>query len=111
MYTEAHIFINPSVEETFSMVTVEAMACGTPVIVLDTSAVCELISENSGYVVHKSSNASCSGTSFMNAIIDVENKINNNSITSDNAIKNASKYGVKNQTDRIIDLYKYITSK
>ena len=29
IYTRADIFINPSWEETFSLVTVEAMACGT----------------------------------------------------------------------------------
>ena len=42
LYSAAHIFINPSMEESFSLVTVEAMACGTPVIALDTSAVKEL---------------------------------------------------------------------
>lgn len=53
LYSAAHIFVNPSMEESFSLVTVEAMACGTPVIVLDTSAVKELVNEKSGVVLHE----------------------------------------------------------
>lgn len=51
IYSSAEIFINPSREETFSLVTVEAFACGTPVIVLDTSAVKELVCEKNGLVL------------------------------------------------------------
>jgi len=43
LYTTAHVLFNPSKEETFSLVTVEAMACNTPVIAYDNSAVKELI--------------------------------------------------------------------
>lgn len=51
LYSCADIFINPSLEESFSLVTVEAFACGTPVIALDTSAVKELINEQNGIVL------------------------------------------------------------
>lgn len=53
LYSMAHIFINPSVEESFSLVTVEAFACGTPVIVLDSSAVKELVSNENGVVLNE----------------------------------------------------------
>lgn len=52
IYSKATVFMNPSKEETFSLVTVEAMACGTPVIVLDNSAVKELVNEKTGIVLH-----------------------------------------------------------
>lgn len=52
-YSIAHIFVNPSTEESFSLVTVEAMACGTPVIVLNTSAVKELVNSENGIVLEK----------------------------------------------------------
>lgn len=55
LYSAAHIFMNPSMEESFSLVTVEAMACGTPVIVLDTSAVKELVDEECGVILHENS--------------------------------------------------------
>ncbi len=56
LYSRADIFINPSREESFSLVTVEAFACGTPVIVLDTSAVKDLVDRENGangIVLHK----------------------------------------------------------
>lgn len=52
LYSASHVFVNPSIEESFSMVTVEAMACGTPVIALDTSAVKELVNTESGIILH-----------------------------------------------------------
>lgn len=53
LYSEAYVFVNPSVEETFSLVTLEALACNTPVIVLDTSAVHEMVTNANGFVLHK----------------------------------------------------------
>lgn len=50
-YSAADVFFNPSREETFGMVTVEAMACGTPVIVYDTTACKELVDVNCGIVL------------------------------------------------------------
>ncbi len=52
LYSAAQVFMNPSVEESFSLVTVEAFSCGTPVIVLDSSAVKELVNDNNGIVLH-----------------------------------------------------------
>lgn len=52
LYSAAFLFINPSREESFSLVTIEAMACKTPVIALDTSAVKELIAPGCGFVLH-----------------------------------------------------------
>lgn len=52
IYSAADVFFNPSVEETFGLVTAEAMACGTPVVVMNSTACPELIkTENCGIVV------------------------------------------------------------
>lgn len=52
IYSAADVFFNPSVEETFGLVTAEAMACGTPVVVMNSTACPELIkTENCGVVV------------------------------------------------------------
>lgn len=50
-YSAADLFFNPSKEETFGMVTAEAMACGTPVLAYNVTACPELIDDNSGRVV------------------------------------------------------------
>ena len=51
LYSAADIFINGSFEETFGLVTAEALACGTPVIVYDSTACAEIVNPNVGYVV------------------------------------------------------------
>ncbi len=52
-YSAADLFLNLSVEETFGLTTAEALACGTPAIVYDSTACPELIDENTGILVQK----------------------------------------------------------
>lgn len=51
IYSAADLFFNASVEETFGLPTVEAMACGTPVVVYNATAVPEVVKNGTGYVV------------------------------------------------------------
>lgn len=51
LYSAANVFVNTSKEETFGLVTAEAMACGTPVIVYDSTACAEIVSEEYGFVI------------------------------------------------------------
>ncbi len=52
-YNLADVFVNPSIAETFGMVTAEAMACGTPCIVYNSSAMSELITDDVGVIVNE----------------------------------------------------------
>ncbi len=45
-YSAADVFINPSKEETFGLVTAEAMACGTPAIVYQSTACAEVTDDS-----------------------------------------------------------------
>lgn len=51
IYSQADVFVNPSKVESFGMTTAEALACGTPAIVYDTSACPEVVDNNTGRVV------------------------------------------------------------
>lgn len=51
LYSAADVLLNPSREETFGMVAAEAMACGTPIIVSDTTACPELVAEYTGLAI------------------------------------------------------------
>ncbi len=97
LYTRADIFINPSWEETFSLVTVEAMACGTPVIAMRSSAVQELVNEENGVLLDGNS-----VEEYMKAIRYLESyKLKREVVQS--TVKN---YTVDNMTKRIVELYK-----
>lgn len=51
IYTAADLFVNPTREEVFGLVNVEALACGTPVLTFRTGGSPECIDEMSGAVV------------------------------------------------------------
>lgn len=51
LYSAANVFVNTSKEETFGLVTAEAMACGTPVIVYDSTACAEIIDKECGFIM------------------------------------------------------------
>lgn len=53
-YSAADIFITLSPEESFGKVSAEALACGTPVIALNSTASPELVGDNCGAVIEDS---------------------------------------------------------
>ena len=53
LYTAADLFVNPTYEESFSMVNLEAQACGTPVITYRTGGAPETLLPGMGRVVPK----------------------------------------------------------
>lgn len=52
-YSMADVFVNLSVEESFGLVTAEALACGTPAVVMNSTANPELIKSGCGYIVRE----------------------------------------------------------
>ena len=50
-YQDTNLYLNLSVEETMGLTTVEALACGTPCIVYDKTAVPEIVDPKSGIIV------------------------------------------------------------
>lgn len=55
IYSSADVFLNPTLEDTFSMVNLEAQACGTPVVTFDTGGSPESIDKETGVVVSEHS--------------------------------------------------------
>ncbi|MDR1003077.1 MAG: glycosyltransferase [Oscillospiraceae bacterium] len=54
IYTAADVFVNPTKEDTFPTVNMEALACGTPVVTFDTGGSPEIIDETCGIVCERS---------------------------------------------------------
>ena len=53
IYTVADVFVNPTREENYPTVTMEAIACGTPVVTFKTGGSPETLDETCGFVVKK----------------------------------------------------------
>lgn len=53
LYSNADVFINPTYEDNFPTVNIEALACGTPVITYRTGGSPEAIDEKTGAVVEQ----------------------------------------------------------
>ncbi|MCZ2484739.1 glycosyltransferase [Aquirufa antheringensis] len=52
-YSFADLYINFSSEESFGLTTIEALACGTPALVYNSTASPELINSETGFIVEK----------------------------------------------------------
>lgn len=51
IYTAADVFVNPTREDTFPTVNIEALACGTPVVTFDVGGSPEILDETCGCIV------------------------------------------------------------
>ncbi len=97
IYSCANVFMNPSEEESFSLVTVEALACGTPVIALDNSAVKEMINGENGIVLHNPEIRD-----YVQAISECESR----NISEDIICRSVQRYNIDNMTNAILEVYK-----
>lgn len=96
LYSAAHIFLNPSIEESFSMVTVEAMACGAPVIALDTSAVKELVDEECGIIIDDNR-----PEAYLEAIVRIEKR----NLSRERIARKAERYSKERMVESVLRLY------
>lgn len=69
IYTAADVFVNPTYEEVFGLVNIEAQACGTPVITYATGGSPETLLPFGGRVLSQKG-----APSLLSAILEMENK-------------------------------------
>lgn len=53
IYSGADVFVNPTLQDTFSMINVEALSCALPVVSFNTGGSTESLTEDCGVVVKK----------------------------------------------------------
>lgn len=68
LYSTADVFVNSSPEETFGMTTAEALACGTPAVVFDSTACPEIVDENTGIIAENTAE------SVLQAVLEIKDK-------------------------------------
>lgn len=102
IYSCADVFVNPTLEDNFPTVNIEALACGTPVITYDTGGSKESIDDKCGIAVEK------------NNIDELEKAINElkqNNFNSKDCIERANKYNKKECYMNYIELYDKILNE
>lgn len=98
IYTSAYVFVNPTYEDNFPNVNLEALACGTPVITYNTGGSPEVINGKNGCVVLKGNI-----DSLLHAVID-------DKYSSNEALRSSKNYAREKSYTEYLNLYKHIIS-
>ena len=99
LYSAADVHISCSVEETFGLTILESMACGTPVVTYNCTAITELVDNETGFIVERGDLES-----IKKSIMEIKEK--KKSHYTDNCLKKVmALYNCKDRYKEYIDLY------
>jgi len=103
VYSYAKVYVHLSTEDTFGKVIAEAMSCGTPAIVYNSTACPEIVDENSGFVV-----ATRNVSEILSAITIIEkNTKERYSISCRNRV--LQNFDIKKNVQTTLELYNEIS--
>ena len=104
IYTMADVFVNPTLQETQGLTTVESFACGTPAIVFKAGGAPECVDNTCGITIEKGD---------YKGLIESVKKMQSGEIRFNSAdcIKVANKYDAKQLYQNFISLYEEIGGK
>jgi len=94
LYSAADVFVNPTKEDNFPTVNMEAIACGTPVVTYNTGGSGEMLSDKCGIVVP---------VDDVNALAEAICKIN---LNSEDCVAKALEFEKNKQYNIYLELYK-----
>ena len=98
IYSASDLFVNPTREENFPTVNIEALACGTPIVTFKTGGSPEIIDKNCGRVVEKND---------LEGLIRAISEIKEQKPYSEEAcLKRARNFDMSVKFAEYIDLYK-----
>ena len=101
IYSTADVFVNPTREENYPTVNMEAIACGTPVITFRTGGSPEILIEKTGMVVDSDDIDAMQK--------DIEDICKKNLFSEEELLIRAKTFDKKANFGEYIDLYKQIT--
>ena len=96
-YTAADCFVNPTLEDNMPMVNLEALACGTPVVVFETGGCPEAIDSSCGIVVPKGD---------VEALCSAITRAVNGAFSKENCMKRAQQFDCSQTFQSYLALYK-----
>lgn len=96
IYSQAHVFVNPTLNDNFPTTNIEALACGTPVITFDTGGSPEALTKKTGIVVEKGNEKK-----LLEAVYQIESM----NIKTEECRKQAEKFDLNSVYDKYITIY------
>lgn len=102
-YSLADIYFNTSTEETLGLTTIEALACGTPALVFNSTAIAETIDETCGIIMDDFERADIID-SIIEIIEDGGNVINDKNV-GEFCIARAKEFELRKMEDAYLKLY------
>ena len=100
-YKKADIYLHTSTEESFGLVFLEAMACGTPVVTTDGLGNRDIIEHNNNGLFFYDRNSKKIATSIAE-LFQNKNAYNNIRI---NGLKFCQDYSIESYVDKLNDIY------
>lgn len=101
IYTAADVFVNPTMEENFPTVNLEALACGTPIVTYKTGGSPESVDANTGIVVEKGNRKE-----MLDAILHVTRNGKGHYISA--CVEKSKNYDMNARFNDYVDLYEKI---
>lgn len=105
LYSAADVFFNPSKQETFGLVSGEALSCGTPLVVYNTTACPEFVTEYTGVVMENRQAA----VSAVREVLEKNKKYERGFISEKCAAFAAENFSMERNIDRYIELFEKIS--
>ena len=99
IYSSADVFVNPTLEENFCLVNLEALSCGTPVVCFDSGGCSEVVNSECGALVYEKTSK---------AILSSLSQLKPKAFLSANCRKIASGYDKSTMIQRYCNLYQEI---
>ena len=96
IYTSAYILLNPTREDNYPTVNMEALACGTPVITFNTGGSPEIIDDSCGAVI---------GDDIDILLKTIEKLYNEKYLKSENCLKRAKCFDMQKKFNEYIKIY------
>lgn len=97
IYSAADLFVNPTKQENFPTVNIEALACGTPVLTFETGGSTEIIDQTCGASVPKND---------VDGLVEkIEYIYKNKPFTSSDCVKRAQQYDAEDKFKEYLSLY------
>lgn len=103
IYSASDVFVNPTREENFPTVNIEALACGLPIVTFNTGGSPEIIDEKCGIVVDRDD--------IENMCLQIKNVSENSVLKRKDCINRAKQYDKKNMYDKYLKLYKKLLNE